>query len=309
MNDLKNVLTPDEIAVYTLRALYSEYGYSQYKMSKFEEYDLYMRNKDFLVSDNVITFTDTDGRLLALKPDVTLSIVKNSRDGDGLIKAQYNENVYRVSSGTHSFKEIMQVGLECIGNVGEGEICEVLEAAAKSLDAFSKKNMLEISDTDIVLGTLEAFGISDDGASKIFTYLGQKNLDGVMSVLEAEGTSAEGKTLIGKLVTLYGSPSTVLKELESFKISNKAAAAVERLTKAVNSLCRTVSGEKICIDFSISVNRKYYNGISFKGFIEGIPVSVLSGGQYDNLMRSMGRKSRAIGFAVYLDELERLLWR
>lgn len=309
MNDLKSVLTPDEVAVYTLRALYSKYGYSQYKMSKFEEYDLYMRNKDFLVSDNVITFTDTDGRLLALKPDVTLSIVKNSRDGDGLIKAQYNENVYRVSSGTHSFKEIMQVGIECIGDVGDGEICEVLEAAAKSLDAFSENNMLEISDTDIVLGTLEAFGISDDGAAKIFTYLGQKNLNGVLSVLEEEGTSADGKALIGKLVTLYGSPKAVLGELESFKVSDKTTSAVERLTKTINSLCRTVSGEKICIDFSISVNRKYYNGISFKGFIEGIPVSVLSGGQYDNLMRSMGRKSRAIGFAVYLDELERLLWR
>ncbi|MGN1194020.1 MAG: hypothetical protein ACI4SB_00895, partial [Acutalibacteraceae bacterium] len=32
--------------------------------------------------------------------------------------------------------------------------------------------------------------------------------------------------------------------------------------------------------------------------------SVLSGGQYDKLMKKMGKKSRAIGFAVYLDLLE-----
>ena len=50
----------------------------------------------------------------------------------------------------------------------------------------------------------------------------------------------------------------------------------------------------------------YYNGIVFKGFVSGIPASVLSGGQYDNLMEKMGKKARAIGFAVYLDELERL---
>ena len=50
----------------------------------------------------------------------------------------------------------------------------------------------------------------------------------------------------------------------------------------------------------------YYNGIVFKGFISGIPTGILSGGQYDNLMQKMGRKSGAIGFAVYMDELEKL---
>ena len=66
-----------EKAVGLLRELYASYGFTHYKMSKFEEYDLYVKNKDFLVSDNVITFTDTDGKLMALKPDVTLSIIKN----------------------------------------------------------------------------------------------------------------------------------------------------------------------------------------------------------------------------------------
>ena len=73
-------------------------------MSKFEEYDLYTRNKDFLVSDSIITFTDTSGALMALKPDVTLSIIKDSADVDGSVKkVYYNENVYRVSKGTQSF--------------------------------------------------------------------------------------------------------------------------------------------------------------------------------------------------------------
>ena len=53
-------LKKEEQAVFTLRGLYENYGYSPYKMSKFEEYDLYVRNKDFLISDGVITFTDTE---------------------------------------------------------------------------------------------------------------------------------------------------------------------------------------------------------------------------------------------------------
>ena len=74
----ERLLRSSEVAELSLRSLYSRHGYLPFKMSKFEEYDLYVRNKDFLISDNVITFNDTDGRLLAMKPDVTLSIIKNT---------------------------------------------------------------------------------------------------------------------------------------------------------------------------------------------------------------------------------------
>ncbi|MBQ7292755.1 MAG: ATP phosphoribosyltransferase regulatory subunit, partial [Clostridia bacterium] len=114
----KNVLENGERVAYSLGQLYHKYGYIRYKVSKFEEYDLYVQNKSFLVSDNVLTFTDTDGKLMALKPDVTLSIVKNSVDGENSIqKVYYNENVYRTSQGAGEFKEIMQTGLECIGDI------------------------------------------------------------------------------------------------------------------------------------------------------------------------------------------------
>ena len=64
--------------------------------------------------------------------------------------------------------------------------------------------------------------------------------------------------------------------------------------------------DKIRLDFSVTANAGYYNGVVFKGFVDGVPESVLSGGQYDRLMRKMGRKSNAVGFAVYVDELSRL---
>ena len=100
----EGILKTEERAAITLRTLYSKYGYQPYKMSKFEEYDLYARNKDFLVSDSVITFTDTTGKLMALKPDVTLSIIKNYQDEPGVTqRVYYNENVYRVSDETHQY--------------------------------------------------------------------------------------------------------------------------------------------------------------------------------------------------------------
>ena len=116
------VLENGEKLIFALRQLYAQQGYKRYQMSKFEEYDLYARNKDFLVSDNVITFTDTTGKLLALKPDVTLSIIKGDKDNpETTKKVFYNENVYRVSKGSGSFQETMQTGVECFGNVEKEE--------------------------------------------------------------------------------------------------------------------------------------------------------------------------------------------
>ena len=306
MNDIKNVLTRDELTVFTLRALYSEYGYSQYKMSKFEEYELYVRNKDFLVSDNVITFTDTDGRLLALKPDVTLSIIKNNKDNpDGLIKAQYNENVYRISGSTHSFGELMQVGLECIGRISDTEISEVLFLASMSLDSISSDNILAISQLDIVEGLMEYASLSAEGKKKILVSLGQKNTSAMRDVLLSEGTDEKASGLILSLPSVYGSPSAVMPCLEAFRVNEKTGEAIDSLVRITEALSKK-GVTKISVDFSLVGNMKYYNGITFKGFIEGIPQGVISGGQYDNLMRKMGRRAGAIGFAVYLDGLDRL---
>ena len=77
------ILKREEKAVFALRELYRSYGYLPFRMSKFEEFEYYIRNKDFLVSDRIITFNDTNGKLMALKPDVTLSIVKNGEDVPG----------------------------------------------------------------------------------------------------------------------------------------------------------------------------------------------------------------------------------
>lgn len=306
MDKIRSVLTRDEIAVFTLRALYAEYGYSQYKMSKFEEYDLYVRNKDFLVSDNIITFTDTDGRLLALKPDVTLSIIKNSKiSDDKLIKAQYNENVYRISGGTNSFKELMQVGLECLGAVGDDEIAEVIFLAAKSLDSISPDNVLVISHLDVAEGILDKLGVSEFGKKRILKYLGQKNSAGILEASQDEGLSAEDAALLVSLVGAYGSPKDVIARLDRFRVDGTTSTAIDQLINLTATLEKR-GIEKLIIDFSLVGDMKYYNGIAMKGFIDGIPSSIISGGQYDNLMRKMGKSARAIGFAVYLDELERL---
>lgn len=291
----------DERISLALRSLYAKYGYARYKMSKFEEYDLYVRNKDFLISDSVITFTDTNGKLMALKPDVTLSIVKNGRDIPGYVqKLYYNENVYRVSSGTHSFKEIVQLGLECIGDIDDYCIFEVLQLAAESLRQISEKCVLNISHLGVISALLE--GVESESRQRIISCIREKNAHELVIACGAAGIGWRANILT-QLATSYGRPDEVLPRLKALLGANEAIAQLETLTGAFRD---TGLYDMLRIDFSVVNDVNYYNGIVFKGFIEGVPSGVLSGGQYDMLMRKMGRKSGAIGFAVYLDMLERL---
>lgn len=305
--DINNsVLKNEEIAIFKLRQLYGKYGYSQYKMSKFEEYDLYVRNKDFLVSDSVITFTDTNGKLMALKPDVTLSIIKNTKDEKNTVKkVYYNENVYRISKGAHSYKEIMQSGLECIGDVDAYNIYEVLMLACESLKSISQDCVLDISNLDILSDVIENLKISDKNRYKILKCAGEKNSHEIGVICAEEGVGQAQTEALKKLISAYGSPADVIPFLENELNELIEAKKIADLKELTSTLAANGYGEMIKIDFSVINDMNYYNGIVFKGFVNSIPTGVLSGGQYDKLMKKMGRKSGAIGFAVYLDVLER----
>lgn len=287
---------------FALGSLYRRYGYLRYKMNKFEEYDFYVRNKDFLISDSVITFTDTNGRLMALKPDVTLSIVKNSRDVPGYVqKVFYNENVYRVSGGTHSFKEIMQLGLECIGDIDDYCIFEVLKLAAESLQSISAGSVLNLSHLGVFSALLS--GVDDEVRQDVMRCIRDKNAHELQRVCAAAGLNIQAAGLT-ELLQCYGDPKQVLPRIEALVGNLPAIAQLKRLTQAFEG---TGLEDMLRIDFSVVNDINYYNGVLFKGFVEGVPQSVLSGGQYDRLMRKLGRQSGAIGFAVYTDLLEQLI--
>ncbi len=307
MEFAKNVLKNDEKAVYGLRSLYQKYGYTQYKMNKFEEYDLYVRNKDFLISDSVITFTDTRGRLMALKPDVTLSIIKNTKDTEGCVqKLYYNENVYRISKGTHDFKEIMQAGLECIGDIDLYNICEVIMLAYKSLETVSEDFIMDLSHMGIINAVIE--NVTDDLTlkNKILSYIGEKNFHSLKSLLLSEGITEDKANELINIVSAYGKPQDVIAKLSGMTLSEEGEKSLKELEKIYNVLKSFDAADNINFDFSVVNDMNYYNGIVFCGFIKEVPMGILSGGQYDKLMAKMGKKSKAIGFAVYLDLLERL---
>ena len=289
-----------EQLINTLRDLYRSYGYSAYSMSKFEEYELYLRNKDFLISDRVLTFTDTDGKLMALKPDVTLSIIKNAPRGSvGAQKVFYQENVYRPGKNDQGFREIMQVGLECIGAVDTYCILEVLLLAVKSLCAISPNCVLDISHMGLLSKALDEAGLIGAVRKQALEAVGNKNAHEIMRICQNAG--ADSKKL-SALAQLSGKANAVLPQLETMFPNAPELLQLRQLLTALDK----AGADCANVDFSVVNDMNYYNGIVFRGFVEGVPEGVLSGGQYDTLMTKMKRTDQAIGFALYPDLLERL---
>ena len=137
------------------------------------------------------------------------------------------------------------------------------------------------------------------------TFLGAKNAAGIRRLCEEAQIPAEKAEILAALVGVYGSMDEVLKKWDDLAVPG-ARAAQEELRQVRDVLTACGWGSRVRFDFSVVNDMAYYNGIVFKGYVAGVHAGVLSGGQYDKLMRKMGKKSGAVGFAVYLDLLEQL---
>ena len=244
---------------------------------------------------------------MALKPDVTLSIVKNGTDQPGVKqKLCYSENVYRVSGSARQFREIMQAGLECIGDLDAYDIYEVVLLAAKSLSLISGESVLVLSHLGLLSALLDSVGGEEELQKNVASCIASKNQHDLQRLCRSAGVAEERIRELCFFTGLYGELGAVIEQLGPLCESENARRALEELKTLQGMLCGSDLSEKIVFDFSLVNDREYYNGIVFKGFLKGIPESVLAGGQYDRLMQRVGRKASAIGFAVYLDLLEGL---
>lgn len=293
-----------ETAAAELTKLFESYGYTKYKMSKFEVYDLYAENKSFLKCENIITFSDLSGRLLALKPDVTLSIVKSVKDeATAPYKLYYNENIYRVNKGSKDYSEITQVGLEYIGEVDLYSTFEVISLAVKGLNMISGKNIIDLSHLGFINGLLDETRLSAAQREKVYTLLSERNAHELKSFCKGCNVDDFLITKIAALSEIYGEFKKTIAAARALSINNSMHNALDELEDLYGLLKEFNLNKCINLDFSIVNDVTYYNGIIFQGFIEGISGVVLSGGRYDNLLKKLGKNTGAIGFAVYTDSL------
>ena len=274
--------SPEEFFAFSLRDIYSRQGYSLFRMSRFEEYDFYAGAKDFLTSKHVLTFSNPDGRLMALRPDVTLSIIRNIKDIHQLHKFYYDEKVYRVPHGADAFREIPQTGIECIGPLGLDDIKEVIALALETLCVIAggRRYVLDAAHAGLVASL-----VNGDKGGEILKCLCAKNVHGLRTLNADE-----------RLIRLAEIPNNL-----------EALSEFDEDTEELMKFFSEEFGQNFRVDFSTVNNLNYYNGLVFRGFVEGLPEAVLSGGQYDGLLEARGLAGcHGVGFAVNLSLVRRL---
>lgn len=288
-----------------LSALYKARGFKRYKPACFEEYSLYQENKDFLIGKNVIAFSDLSGKLMAMRPDVTLSLIRHNDVAEGYTdKFFYNEKVYRQASDRKDFKEISQIGAEVVGAIDGAVGTELTILICETLASVSENYLLDLSEMGFTEGLLSEFPAH---SQTVACYLKNKNLHDFYRLAEREKFSEALVNAFKVAVTCGGKPSNALAEAESVCLNGAMKNAVDELKNLTATLNEFGYGEKINVNFSAVSNADYYNGVIFNGYLEGVPHCVLSGGRYDKLLGKFGKKGGAIGFALYLGEIERYL--
>lgn len=297
MKSMKNNMPTAEQIVSNCARLYSCYGYRRFMMNKFESYSLYADNKSFLVDDRLLTFTD-GGQLKALKPDITLSIVKNlAKQNHFPLKVYYDEAVYRVKKGDREFSELRQMGLELIGDNSLYATIEVVCLAKASLDMIHQDSILDISHMGILLPLIDSACNAGISRQELMDLIAQKNADGLHTLLNKYSCP----DTLARLVKSYAPISETISEL---KVLFPGSEPVRQLTEIAEILQAMNLDKNVFLDFSLMHDFSYYNGIIFKGYVKNVPVAVLSGGRYDPLLDRFNLNTAAVGFAIYLDYLQ-----
>ncbi|MCD8286259.1 MAG: ATP phosphoribosyltransferase regulatory subunit [Clostridia bacterium] len=299
---IKNISMADGVKM-QIKSLYIDYGYEEYHLSGFEEYSFYAENESFLNSKDVIA-VNAGGKLLAMRSDVTLSIAKSidlhkdpATGKPQTRKIFYDEKVFRKGTGG-GINDISQIGVEIMGVVNEDATKELCSLFGKTLAMVSSEYAVDISHMGIIVKALKMLSLDRNLERSALECLRGKNEHDFLRLMESQGCKRAQYMPFLTLITLPSEGSKAISRLRSITGLDISAEISE-----MESFLRSAEGE-MQVDFSIVGDYNYYNGIIFKGYVNGIPKAVLSGGRYDKLLEKFGKSAQAIGFALYLGEID-----
>ncbi len=293
-------LSREQRVALEIKSLFVSYGFREYKLSGLEEYSLYSQNQSFLGVKDVAAFS-AGGKLVALRPDVTLSVIKNAQTGDGTQKLFYDEKVYR-KNAQGSFSELSQIGAEVIGEVDVACEAELITLMQKTLAAAGGNFILDISHVGITETLLDKMKLCGKDRATALGCLERKAAHDFTEFAARKGIDKENSEAFKTLITLPADLDGALAALN--RLPEDTRIYVEEIEKVL----KLVSTKNINIDFSAGGDAQYYNGLIFKGYVSGAPKAVLYGGRYDKLVEKFGKSAKALGFALYLGELSQYFY-
>lgn len=289
----------------TLRTRFTTYGYKQIRTSTFESYDLYAGFTGTVNKDEMIKVVDTSGKVMVLRPDVTIPISRmTALNNTNHPRVFYVLDVFRQTFGEDDQKERTQAGIEYFGENTAQSNAEVLVLAIHTLKDLGFSNFkIEIGHAGFFKELVEQAAIEPDDLDVLLTLIQSKNTVEIGPFLDNLSIDTDVRAAIQAIPLLYGDPLNVIEQAKEIIQNKKMQAILQNLIDVFDVLKDYQAEDSVVFNLGLINNMNYYSGIIFQAFVNNIGKPVLMGGRYDNLVMQNNEQMPAIGFAFEIDYL------
>lgn len=294
-----------------LHEIFKKSGYCEFITPGLEFYDVFNLNSSYFPQENLYKLTDSKGRLLVLRPDSTMPIARavatRLKDATLPLRIFYNQNVYRTEPSLKGRSvEIGQTGIELIGSQMKTADLEVISMAAAALKACGLNFSLEIGNIGVFKELVSRLEVSEREKEYIRQLIETKNFPALNDMLDSIGSGNVTEAL-KKLPALFGGEE-VFEKAKKVMPDEKITEILDELKeiyKDVSDICG--KDIEITVDLGLVNKTDYYTGLIIKGYLQGHGDEVLSGGRYNKLISEFGYDIPAVGFAVNVDAIAKVV--
>lgn len=289
----------------------NKWGYKEVITPTIEYYQTFNGGFQNLREEDMYKFFDDKGRILVLRPDMTIPIARvvatKFKEINPPIRLRYTSNVFRVHESLGGKKnEYTDCGVELIGLNGIDSDVEILITALESLKILKETGYkIEVGNINFFNSAVEWLKLDLEQRSFLAKLIDEKSMKELEEYLDMLNVGDDYKNFFMKLPWLFGGVE-ILDIGEKYAINNEILNEIKYLRNIYEILDNLGYGDKLTFDLGIVPRLNYYTGIIFKGYVEGIVDTVLRGGRYDDLISTFGRDLPAVGFSINLDPLVQL---
>ncbi len=288
--------------------IFEQWGYKEVITPTLEFYETFNYNSQILREEDMYKFFDNRGRILVLRPDMTIPIARvvetKLKDAEFPIKLRYTSNVFRVHTSFGGKRdEYTDCGVELIGLENKKSDLEVLVLALEALKKLGLKDFkLEIGNIGFFNGAFKNLEIDKEYKEVIAQFIEDKNLKSLEDYLKTLDIKEEYKKFFNKLPWMFGD-KRILEEAKKLAFNDEIKENLEYLEDLYSQLEALGYGENVTFDLGMVPRLNYYTGIIFRGYGEGVGNTLLRGGRYDNLIKSHDNYIPAIGFSIDINSV------
>ncbi len=290
-----------------IRETFRHRGFQEIVTPTIEFFDSFSGQEDIISQESMVKFFDNEGRILVLKPDLTVPVARVAatkyKDRRPL-KLFYIQNIFRDNKDRQfHLKEYTQAGCEIIGIGGPKADGELIAAAIEALKATGLKEFtVELGQVGYFKGLMEESGLKMEDRESLRQLVMKKDFLGLEKYVEALDLSQDLREAIVELPGLYGDIS-LLERIERHTLPCGAAAAIANLREVIAILDDYGLLDYIAIDMGMVTALHYYTGLTFQAFIPNLGFPLLGGGRYDRLVERFGVADVATGFSLNINLL------